>query len=274
MTLNTLLRSLPDFKGKQRIARLLFGKALKQKKDIVVKGDYGIQYKLPNCVESIGFEIFVNGVYEKETSDLIISHLPKNGVFADIGANIGSISLLVSKKRPDVTSLCVEASPRIYDYLKFNFEINGLSNSILINKALADKDGDILTFTRDAQQFGKGYIGDANSSATEKVETIKLDTLLLQAGIKTPDVIKVDIEGYEYYGFKGAENLLTSAGAPSIVFEFDSWAEKRTPGLKPGMAQQLLLDYGYALYTIEADNKKKQIQTPITTGFTMLWAEK
>lgn len=275
MVLTTVLQSLPDFKGKQRLARLLFGKSLAQKRDVVVKGRHGLQYKLPNCVENIGFEIFINGAYERETSDVIIGRLPKGGVFADIGANIGSIALRVAKKRPDTRTLCVEASPLIFSYLKYNLEINGLTNVVPVNKALADKDGEVLTFSLDANQFGKGYIGgDAAAPDTEEVEMVRLDTLLQQTGINKPNVIKVDIEGYEYYAFKGAEKLLTSADAPAIVFEFDDWAEKRTPGLKAGAAQQILLDYGYRLYALEATGKGKAIQTPVTSHFQMIWAEK
>ena len=34
------------------------------------------------------------------------------------------------------------------------------------------------------------------------------------------DFIKVDIEGYKYHAFKGAEKLLLAENAPDILFEF------------------------------------------------------
>lgn len=273
MKVDTLLRSLPNFKGKQRLSRLMLGGSIGRQRNVVVKGTDSIWYKIPNCVESIGFELFVNGVYEPETANLLMELLPKNGVYADLGANIGSIALPVAKKRPDVACLCVEASPVIYGYLKFNVERNGLANAVLVNKALSDKDGELLRFNSENDLFGSGHIEAADGISGETVETVRLDSLLEQKGIGTVDVMKVDVEGYEYYAFAGAEKLLTSSDAPAVLFEFGDWAEARTPGLKPGMAQGLLMDFGYRLHLVRG-RKRERLQRPLTTGFEMLLATK
>lgn len=140
------LQSLPPFRGKHRLSRWLLGKSIKNQRDIVLKGRNHLQYKIPNFIEPVGFDILINGIYEKETSDFIIKKLPPNGILVDIGANIGAIALPVCRQRGDVKSILIEASPRVFKYLEYNTGLNKLNNCILVNNAMAEKDGQKVSF--------------------------------------------------------------------------------------------------------------------------------
>jgi FkbM family methyltransferase len=273
--MNAMIRSLPNFKGKLRLIRFLFGKHISCKRNVSVNGKFGLKYRLPTVIDSIGVGIYINGVYEPDISKLIISKLPARGVYLDIGANIGSIAMPVCKKRPDVTAICVEASPKIFDSLSFNFKENNLSNCILLNKAVSDEDGEALFYMNDNEDyFGQGHISNTKSEKSETVISSKIDTLLSQVNVKTVNVLKVDIEGYEYFAFKGAEKLLTAANAPDIIFEFEDWAERRIKNLQAGDAQKLLLQYGYSLYHLQKNNRIKYLDAPILKGSAMIMAKK
>ena len=91
--MNTIFRNLPIFSGKERLAKFVFKREIAEKKDFWISGKFGCEYLVPNIKENVGFEIFINGIYEQDTSDFIISRLPSNGVFLDLGANIGAITL-------------------------------------------------------------------------------------------------------------------------------------------------------------------------------------
>lgn len=109
----------------------------------------------------------------------------------------------------------------------------------------------------------------------EEIETVTLDTLLNKQAIKSADFIKIDVEGYEYYAFKGGENLLRKSDAPDILFEFVDWAESQARDLKPGDAQILLMDYGYMLYKFEQGKPVgKPLAKSITEGWQLLYATK
>jgi hypothetical protein len=73
---------------------------------------------LPNLYETISFDIFINGIYESETHKLLESRIPLNGIFLDIGANIGSIILQLCKGRSNLQCLAVEASPWVFNFLE------------------------------------------------------------------------------------------------------------------------------------------------------------
>jgi FkbM family methyltransferase len=270
----TILRKMPSFKGKQRLASWLLKKQVSTLSDIVVKGKYGCVYKIPNIRENIGFDIYINGLFEEDTIHFILNNTPRNGILIDIGANIGSITIPVCKLRSDIKAICIEASPRVYSYLEFNKESNQANNCSIVNMAVTDTDAQVVNFYSPVEKFGKGSLSSVFTSNAERVETITLDTLLEQKNIDQVDFMKVDIEGYEYFAFRGAKRILSRSDAPDILFEFLDWAEKEAKDIQPGAAQQILLEYGYKLFVLSKNNKKKQLFTPLNTGAAMILATK
>jgi hypothetical protein len=113
---------LPLFKGKQTLARLLFKKAIANKKNFWVRGKQDCEYLLPNLIENIGFEIFINGIYEEETSDFFADKIPLNGVFLDLGANIGAVSIpkhsINKKEKRYYSNLCRSCAVYIHLFTK------------------------------------------------------------------------------------------------------------------------------------------------------------
>ena len=246
--LKTIFRVLPAFKGRYRLARFLFSKFIKSSQDIVVTGKYALKYKLPNLKENIGFEIFLNGIYEPEYVKYFAAKIPINGIFLDLGANIGSICIPLAKLRPDLTIIAVEASPRVFAYLKANIEMNQCKNIFPENLALSSVDNQQLPFYSPEEKFGKGSLSAVFTDKAEYVNTITLDTLKSKYDLKRVDYIKIDVEGYERIVFEGGINLLSLKAAPVILFEFADWAENMATDTKAGDAQLFLSHMGYRLY--------------------------
>ena len=273
MILDKVFRKLPDFKGKQRATRLIYGDYLKKATDISITGTYGCKYLLPNLIETIGFEIFINGIYESDTHEFLLKRIPSNAIVLDLGANIGSIVIPICKRRKDLRVICVEASPWVFEYLKKNVGQNGLTNIEIVNRAILDSDGKEIDFFGPTGKFGKGSLTPNYTNESVKVSTIRVDTLLKERGIPKVDIVKIDIQGFEYFAFKGASELLQPADAPDILFEFEDWAEREASGLAEGSAQKILKEYGYDLYLLEKTKLARQNEI-IVTGTHMLFATK
>lgn len=270
-----IFRKLPLFKGKQRLARFLLRDSIYTKKSIWVKGKYDCEYLLPNLIENVSFEIFINGIFEQETSDFFIDILPQNGVFLDLGANIGSISIPLCRKRPDVKLVCVEAAPWIFEFLQKNLARNNMHEVVAVNKVLFYSDEEEVNFYSPEDKFGKGSLSPVFTDKLVKVRTIKVDTLVKSLKIDKVDVIKIDVEGYEYHVFKGATELLMREDAPDILFEFADWAEENAKGVLVGASQKILKDCGYKIFYFDKDiSKMKESTEIITKGFYMLFASK
>lgn len=271
--MDSLFRNLPSFKGKNRLAGAFLKKKLGTLKDVRVKGRYGCDYLLPNLIENVSREIFINGIYEKTTSDFFAERAEKGAIFMDLGANIGAISVPLSRKRNDLTIVCVEAAPWLFPYLQQNVGQNGAGRTTFVNKALFNTDDQEIDFYSPDVKFGKGSFSPTYTHKSVKVAAIRLDTLVRQLQLPRVDFIKMDVEGYECHVFQGAETLLEREDAPDILFEFEDWAEELAKQ-EPGSAQNYLLGKGYKLFRHGADARLYPLTAALTKGSTMILATK
>lgn len=271
--LDSLIRKLPDFKGKHRLVKMLYGKKLRTSEDILVKGKFGCEYLLPNLEENVGLEIFINGVYEESIVNFLRKIIPQKGHFLDLGANIGAISIPVCKLRPDISTIGVEAAPWIYSYLQKNLQRNNITNARIMNNALFNKDNLLLDFFTPRDKYGKGSLAPVFSQDPVKVIAKKVDTIVRELNFGKVNTIKIDVEGFEYFVFQGAEQLLTQDESPDIIFEFVDWAESAAMNLSPGSAQLFLKEHGYRLYNLEK-NKPQKMDNILISGAANLFASK
>ncbi len=144
---------------------------------------------------------------------------------------------------------------------------------MMINIAITDVDGEMVSFYSPVELFGKGSVSSVFTDDSEKVETVTLDYLLMINKIKKVDFIKIDVEGYEYAVFKGSKELLSKSNGPDIFLEFAAWAEELSKNAKPGDAQKILFDYGYKLFCLE-NGKLKKIKSPLLKGSADIFATK
>ena len=266
--LSSFFQSMPDFKGKRRIARLLFKSSNSQ---LQVKGKYHLKYNIPNYQESIGLDLLINGIYESNHIKFLSSIINPNGVFIDIGANIGAISLPLARLLPNLTIYSIEASPKVFKYLNTNISQNNLKNIIPINRAINDADADAIPFYSPDGQYGKGSFSAVFTKKPEYIECQRLDEFIAENKIANVDAIKIDVEGYEYQVLKGAKKLLNSAIAPKfIIMEYVDWAERLAKNEK-ATAQKLLIECGYELYNLHSGKKLAKV---IEEGSMMILAKK
>jgi FkbM family methyltransferase len=272
--LESILRGIPDFKGKRRMAKYLFQNRIRKGKDLMIIGKGDCLYKLPNLSDSLALDIFVNGIYEEETHEFLLTRIETNGLFLDLGANIGSITIPLCKKREDISCVAVEAAPWIFNYLNFNIEINGLKDRVqTVNKAITDQEGGQLPFYSPVEKFGKGSLSPLFTEEAIMVDRVTIDTLLrkFHPG-KSVSMIKIDIEGFEYFAFQGGKKLLQSQHAPDIILEFVFWAEEQAD-VEKGAAQRLLQEWGYNLFLMEG-NKLIPLEAPLIEGGGLIFASK
>lgn len=247
--------SLPMFKGKLRIAKLLLTNK-NNPKTFTTKS--GIIYKVPNICENVSFELFVNGYYESETVDYIVKNVPENGVFIDVGANIGAISIEVAMKRPDVKIYAFEASNSVFSYLNSNKILNNCANLSIYNLAIHENEGEDLDFFSPFELNGKGSFSPVFTTNAQKVRTKNLD-IFFQENQLTPDLIKVDVEGYELTVFKSMSNFMRKNHEYEVLFEYVDWAET-VANYVNGAAQSFLIKLGLTLYTFPELNKLCAVQ--------------
>jgi len=233
-------------------------------KERILRLKDGTTFKVPNLIENLSLELFVNGTYERDLVRFLVKNIPQNGVLIDVGANIGAIAVPVAKHRPDINIYSFEASGRMTSYLRSNIELNKLKNVHVINKAVHSVDLMSMDFYSPDDKFGKGSLAPVFTQQKETVQTVRLDTFLKERSI-TPSYIKIDVEGFEYFVIDSLDGCFKNVNhKPVIIFEFVDWAEKLAPVNEPGAAQARLLQAGYTLF--DFDEFCKEIRNPITSA--------
>jgi FkbM family methyltransferase len=137
----------------------------------------------------------------------------------DIGFNLGGFSKPFIENDSNLKVIAVEANPQFFNYY------GTYPNITFLNYALSDKDNQELDFyisdshtisTIEKRWINEGRFINYKWKSPIKVKTITLDNLIQKYGI--PNLIKIDIEGYEHIAIKG----LTQK-AKYICFE---WTEE------------------------------------------------
>jgi len=146
-----------------------------------------------------------------------------NDIFLDIGANIGTTSVYVSKNiKPHLSILAFEPDKLNYKLLLANSIINSCTDFNVENLALSDKEG-IANFFVDQENRGASKIVKNNNEFVQeshRIQTIRFDDYIKKSRIE--DRIKyiwMDVEGHEPYALNGMKKFLASHKLP-LYMEF------------------------------------------------------
>lgn len=149
-----------------------------------------------------------------------------DGIFLDIGGNIGTTSLYVCKvKAPKFKVIAFEPVKDNIRMFKANCILNDVDDKqiTLVEKALSNESSNKV-MEKDIFNPGMSYIvgtGKGNGANAEDVESIALDDYLYLSGIAHKDIryIWMDVEGFEGFVVDGARGLLADSNIP-ICMEF------------------------------------------------------
>lgn len=153
------------------------------------------------------------GLHEFEDMMFPLHFLREGDLFLDIGANVGSYTVLASGVCRAMT-WAFEPDPDTVRHLARNVAINNLDSLVTIHEcALGDTEGTI-PFTVGLDTVNK--VATARENNVRLVRQERLDALI---GGAQPVMIKMDVEGYEEWVIRGAANLLTNKCLKIIELE-------------------------------------------------------
>ena len=209
--------------------------------------------------------MFFDGIYESATVRKIEEVILEGEVMIDAGANIGAISLPLAKRK-DIKIFAFEPARHIFGTLEKNISVNRVTNMKAFPLALSNRSG-AVDFYESATVHGWSGVVKIEGFEHYSVEAVTLDDFATANRIESVGVLKADVQGWEYFVFKGAEKLIKQKRIKNIIFEFEWWAEKNA-GLPVGRAQEFLLENGYSLRTLSG----KSLAKPVTAGTFIIHA--
>lgn len=167
------------------------------------------------------------GLHDFEDMAFLLHALRPSDLFVDIGANVGSYTILAAKV---VGARCIAVEPvlRTHQALKDNVHLNGVQAQVdLVQQALGREPGQVrMTASKDAMN----HVATNNTatfdaaentaaSAAGRTELVSLTTLDALLAGRSPFLLKIDVEGFEFDVLSGAERTLDDPSLKGIILE-------------------------------------------------------
>lgn len=238
-------------------------------KEIIFEGKFNIRYNL-NKYSALDHTILNIGILD----DYILknSFIQNNKpVIIDVGANVGYISLPLSKIYPNSKIYSYEADSRVFKRLVKNLEINSdITNIFPYELALQDKDISSINFyERDLLDgdfkinLGLSTISNISLGKVKKtiVRASTIDNEVKKLKIKHVNFIKVDVEGNEIKVLKGAIETI-NAFNPIIQYEFSTAIDKLQGFNNSIQCFNFLSELGYLQYELLNEKEMLLLESP------------
>ncbi len=129
--------------------------------------------------------------------------------FADVGAHHGVFSLGFMALQPGGRVLSVDPSPVAFEILQSNRSLNSFDRMITCNVACGDTEGTV-TMKRNWHHLEATVGPPGESGDIVSVQMVPLDSLCVEHQIQ-PELLKIDVEGFELPVLRGAVRTLESA---------------------------------------------------------------
>lgn len=199
------------------------------------------------------------GLHEFNDMGFLLHFLRPDNLFVDIGANVGSYTVLASG-HVGARSMTFEPIPATFEKLRRNLSINNIEDKVEAFNMGIGSTNDPLYFTSDLDTMNHV----STKPDYEKVLRIESGTVDHMLQHRKPVLIKIDVEGYEHEVIRGATNIMQATTLKAIIIELSD-INKSIAYDNKGVHRELK-ELGFVPYTydpfernlLEADSLKNQ----------------
>ncbi len=185
------------------------------------------------------------GLHEFVEMAFLLHLLRPTDLFLDIGANIGSYSVLASKVC-QARSIAFEPDPETAKWLRRNVAGNDLQASAVVHEtALGARNGEIA-FT-----VGLDTTNHVAASADTRVRMVRVQRLDDIPNAANPTLMKLDVEGFEEQVLLGASRVLASPSLLAVQSELCS-----------PLVEETLESFGFKRFFYDPFKRELTLKTP------------
>jgi FkbM family methyltransferase len=190
------------------------------------------------------------GLHEFNDMAFLLHFLRPADVFFDIGANVGSYTLLACGVCRAKT-IAIEASAYTAAITHKNISLNNLQDKATLINAAAGAEAGVLTFSKNEDTTN--HIISPDETPNTEVETVRVITIDSLVVNDNPALIKIDVEGFETEVLKGMHNTLKQESLKAIIIELNGSSIRY--GFHEEDIHQLLLANGFKPYQYDPFNR-------------------
>jgi FkbM family methyltransferase len=153
------------------------------------------------------------GLHEYRDMAFILHALRLGDLFVDVGANIGSYTILASGVC-GAQSVSIEPDAGTLQHLERNVSANGIGELVDLHLTAVGERSGSISFTRGKDTMNR--VASPNDTDVQTVPLARLDDILRG---RKPTIIKFDIEGYETPALRGAHEILARPSLNAVILE-------------------------------------------------------
>ncbi len=181
------------------------------------------------------------GLHEFPDMTFLLHALREGDLFVDIGANIGSYTIL-SSSVVGARTVCFEPVPSTYDRLMANIKINNLEGKVTpLNIALGNSKGEVYI----SSDYNCMNHVIAEKEEIENKIIVNISTLNKELQ-ECPFLIKIDVEGYEIPILDGAKDILANNELCGVIMELNGSSDRY--GYDESKILSMMFSYGFKAY--------------------------
>ena len=211
--------------------------------------------------ETIGKSLLTLGIYELLVSEVLWRLTDPDDSAADVGANIGYMTALLSNRARSGKVWAFEPHPEVFAELEHNLVLNsgvGSSATIATNAAVSDRSGTLMLVSPEGFAHNRG-LSNVTADRTDggrDCRAVQLDDVF--PGNQRLGIVKIDVEGHERNVLIGGARLFGEGRVRDCLLESHE--------LYPNAVTEFLEGAGYSVFGLEKQFRGPALTHPSETG--------
>jgi FkbM family methyltransferase len=161
------------------------------------------------------------GLHEFNDMTFLLHFLRPGDLFVDIGANIGSFTMLASA-HVGAHSIAIEPVLSTYENLRRNILVNGIQDLVTTHNIAMGSTPGTIKFTRSMDTMN--HVATKEDTDFIDVEMDTLDNILEDK--EPPALLKIDVEGFETEVIRGGMKTLRHPELKAIIIELPGFGKR------------------------------------------------
>src|SRR5882762_2204257 len=231
------LAALMRFAEWQVASRLIHG-------DIVFDWIKGSRFLVRNGETGLTQNIYT-GLQEFADMGFLLHVLRNNDLFVDVGANVGSYTILACAVI-GARGYAFEPVPPTYRRLVENVRLNHVESRVTCLKVGVGSVEGVVSFTS-----GKDTTNHVVTSGEKVPDAIDVRMCTLDSVLEgeSPAVAKIDVEGFETPVLEGAQKTLSKASLHSVIMELNGSGSRY--GYDESRILEMMSDHSFKTYSYD-----------------------
>ena len=219
-----ITRLYPFYSGSSQLANHKLVRQISGSSDDLIWSNVPGGKVLAPLNDYVGRSAFYLGDLDRKLTWICNRLVTPGDTVLDIGANIGIMTLLLSKLVSEKGIVhAFEPNPKLCETLQKTITYNQISNICLHSIALGSEEGSLKLKVPKYNAGAASLIRnkDLTNCQTFEVSVRSLSKIVSENKISKIRLIKIDVEGFEAQVLKGGDKVLNSIRPEAIIFELN-----------------------------------------------------